>query len=270
MRINIAAFIAGGALLLFLSGVPEYWQWICAFIVSASLLGIYFDYLLVPNRQLNTILGALCCLSLGFAWSAHYAQSRLSNILPIEYEGKDLLLEGIVNALPQSSSSGAKFSFEVDQAFLGQERIESFPPQVYLSWQPAWRNPQKVPEVIPGQRWKFKVKIKRPYGSLNPHTFDFERWSFHQDFGASGSIRSGELLLEKDIGLAEFSLAMEYQRWKLRQKIERLLPKDARYGGVIAALVMGDQNAIEQEDWRVFNATGIGHLISIVYKIYLS
>jgi len=130
LRINIAAFIAGGALLLFLSGVPEYWQWICAFIVSASLLGIYFDYLLIPNRQLNTILGALCCLSLGFAWSAHYAQSRLSNILPIEYEGKDLLLEGRVNALPQSSSSGAKFSFEVDQAFLGQERIESFPPQV--------------------------------------------------------------------------------------------------------------------------------------------
>jgi competence protein ComEC len=263
LRINIAAFIAGGALLLFLSRVPEYWQWIYVSIVSTSLLGIYFNYLLLHNRQLNTILVALCCLSLGFAWNAHYAQSRLSNILPIEYEGKDLLLEGRVNALPQSSSSGAKFSFEVDQAFLGQERIESFPPQVYLSWQPAWRNPQKVPEVIPGQRWKFKVKIKRPYGSLNPHTFDFERWSFHQDFGASGSVRSGELLLEKEIGLAEFSLAMEYQRWKLRQKIQRLLPENARYGGVIIALVMGDQNAIEQEDWRVFNATGIGHLISI-------
>jgi len=27
--------------------------------------------------------------------------------------------------------------------------------------------------------------------------------------------------------------------------------------------VMGDQNAIDQEDWRIFNATGIGHLISI-------
>ena len=263
MRINIAAFIAGGALLLFLSEVPEYWQWFCATVISASLLGIYFNCSLIRNRHLNTILGVFYCLSLGFVWNAYYAQSHLSNILPIEYEGKDLLLEGRVNALPQSSPSGAKFSFEVDQAFLGQERIELFPRQVYLSWQPAWRNPQKVPEVIPSQRWKFKVKIKRPYGSLNPHTFDFERWSFHQDFGASGSVRSGELLLEKDIGLTEFSLAMEYQRWKLRQKIRRLLPDGARYSGVIAALVMGDQNAIEQEDWRVFNATGIGHLISI-------
>ena len=205
----------------------------------------------------------MCCFALGFAWNADYAESRLNNILSIEHEGKELVLEGRVNALPQSSPSGAKFSFEVDQAFLGRDRIESFPPRVYLSWQPAWRNPKDVPEVIPGQRWEFKVKIKRPYGSLNPHTFDFERWSFHQDFGASGSVRSGKLLLEKEIGLTEFALAMEYQRWKLRQKIQRLLPKEARYGGVVAALVMGDQNAINQEDWRVFNATGIGHLISI-------
>jgi competence protein ComEC len=263
LRINIAAFIAGGSLLLLLPTVPEYWRWMCAVTIIVSLLGFYLNRPLVQYRHASSLLLAVCCCALGFAWSAYYAQDRLSNILALEHEGKDLVLEGRVNALPQSASSGAKFSFEVDQAFLGRKRIESFPPQVYLSWQPAWRNPQDVPEVIPGQRWEFKVKIKRPYGSLNPHTFDFERWSFHQDFGASGSVRSGQLILEKDIAFTEFALAMEYQRWKLRQKIQRLLPKDARYGGVIAALVMGDQNAIDQEDWRVFNATGIGHLISI-------
>jgi len=263
LRINIAAFIAGGSLLLLLPTVPEYWRWMCAVTIIVSLLGFYLNRPLVQYRHASTLLLAVCCCALGFAWSAYYAQDRLSNILALEHEGKGLVLEGRVNALPQSASSGAKFSFEVDQAFLGRKRIESFPPQVYLSWQPAWRNPQDVPEVIPGQRWEFKVKIKRPYGSLNPHTFDFERWSFHQDFGASGSVRSGQLILEKDIAFTEFALAMEYQRWKLRQKIQRLLPKDARYGGVIAALVMGDQNAIDQEDWRVFNATGIGHLISI-------
>ena len=263
MRINIAAFIAGGSLLLFLPAVPEYWRWIGVASFTISLLGIYVNYALIQYRHASTALIVVCCFALGFSWSAHYAQSRLANILSIEHEGKDLILEGRVNALPQSSSSGAKFSFGVDKAYLGRERIESFPPQIYISWQPAWRNPQDVPEVIPGQRWEFKVKIKKPYGSLNPHTFDFERWSFHQDFGASGSVRSGKLILEKDIAFTEFTLAMEYQRWKLSQKIRRLLPKDARYGGVIAALVIGDQNAIDQEDWRVFNATGIGHLISI-------
>jgi len=48
-----------------------------------------------------------------------------------------------------------------------------------------------------------------------------------------------------------------------------LLPSDARYAGVIIALVMGDQNAIDQDDWRIFNATGVGHLISIECRICL-
>jgi len=172
-------------------------------------------------------------------------------------EGKEFTIEGRIAALPQGNSEGAKFAFEVDDA------TGALPQRIYLSWQPAWRNPQKIPEIIPGQRWEFKVKLKRPYGSLNPYTFDFERWSFHQDFGASGSVRSGELILAKDIGLTELELRMELVRWELRKKIQSMLPADARYAGVIIALVMGDQNAIDQDDWRVFNATGIGHLISI-------
>jgi competence protein ComEC len=201
--------------------------------------------------------------SIGFAWNAHYAESRLVNILAEELEGKEFSIEGRVAALPHSSSASAKFAFEIDRLFSGNSEVSNFPRRVYLSWQPVWRSTQEIPEIIPGQRWKLKVKLKRPYGSLNPYTFDFERWSFHQDFGASGSIRSGELLKESDIRLTEFELRMELARWKLREKIKSLLPKDARYGGVMIALVMGDQNAIEQDDWRVFNATGIGHLISI-------
>ena len=201
---------------------------------------------------------------LGFAWNAHYSENRLHHVLSPEMEGKELTIEGRVAALPQGNSEGTKFAFEVDDA------IGVLPWRIYLSWQPAWRNPQAISEIIPGQRWKLKVKLKRPYGSLNPYTFDFERWSFHQDFGASGSVRSGELISARDIGLTDFELRMELARWELRKKIQSMLPADARYAGVMIALVMGDQNAIEQDDWRVFNATGIGHLISIVCKIYLS
>lgn len=187
----------------------------------------------------------------------------MANILAQELEGRDLIIDGRVIALPQSSSSGAKFAFEVDNLYLGIDRISDFPKRIYLSWQPAWRGGGEIPQIIPGQRWKLKVKLKRPYGTLNPYTFDFEQWAFHQDFGASGSVKNGELLAPHDIGSIEFELQMELARWKLRDKIRSQLPKDARYAGVIIALVMGDQNSIEQDDWRIFNATGIGHLISI-------
>lgn len=200
---------------------------------------------------------------LGVAWNAQYAHNRLLNVLAVDLEGKEFTLEGRVAALPQSNPASAKFAFNVEYAAHGKDVLSSFPNRIYLSWQPAWRNPQDIPEIIPGQRWSFKAKLKRPYGSLNPYTFDFERWAFHQDFGASGSIRSGKLLLDRDIGWMEFELRMELARWHLRNKIHSMLPSDARYVGVLVALVMGDQNSIDQEDWQVFNATGIGHLISI-------
>ncbi|QKM65116.1 DNA internalization-related competence protein ComEC/Rec2 [Polynucleobacter tropicus] len=208
---------------------------------------------------------SICALLfiLGFAWNANYADSRLQNILAQELEGEELSIEGRVIGLPQGGESGVKFAFEITQMILWGEDKTQFPHQIYLSWQPAWRSHQIIPEIIPGQRWNLKVKLKRPYGSLNLHTFDFERWSFHQNFGASGSVKSGELLRANDIGIFEFALQMELARYKLRRKIKTALSPDARYAGVIIALVIGDQNAIHQDDWGVFNATGIGHLISI-------
>jgi competence protein ComEC len=231
------------------------------------LLGVICVFLACigkPLGQVRQLAIVTLMLVLGFAWNAHYAENRLHNILSAEMEGRELTLEGRVAALPQGNLEGAKFVFEVD------ESADIHPRRIYLSWQPAWINPQAIPEIIPGQRWKLKVKLKRPYGSLNPYTFDFERWSFHQDFGASGSVRSGVLILAKDIGLTEFELRMELARWELRKKIQSMLPVDARYAGVIIALVMGDQNAIDQDDWQIFNTTGIGHLISIKCKIYPS
>lgn len=51
-------------------------------------------------------------------------------------------------------------------------------------------------------------------------------------------------------------------RYRLRDRIYRALP-ECEYAGVIAALVIGDQNAISQSDWEVFNRTGISHLVAI-------
>ena len=260
MRLVITAFIAGGSLLFFLPQVPKYWLHTS---IAAGITSLLVSILASQNSHLKKIAVISLLFTMGFAWNAQYAESRLKNILAIEFEGKELNLQGRVAALPQSNSSGAKFTFEVNEVSLGKEKLERFPKRIYLSWQPAWRNPQAVPEIIPGQRWMFKAKLKRPYGSLNPYTFDFERWSFHQDFGASGSIRLGKLLVDQDISWTEIELRMELMRWNLHQKIRSMLPSDARYVGVLIALVMGDQNAINQDDWQVFNATGIGHLISI-------
>ena len=55
---------------------------------------------------------------------------------------------------------------------------------------------------------------------------------------------------------------VERARERVRARILAALP-DARYAGVIVALTIGDQRAIPESQWRVFNRTGITHLISI-------
>ena len=160
-------------------------------------------YFFQQIRWVRHVLICILLFTLGFAWNAHYADSRLQNILAQELEGEELSVEGRVVGLPQGGEAGAKFAFEITKMFLKGESKAQFPHQIYLSWQPVWRSHQIIPEIIPGQRWNLKVKLKRPYGSLNTYTFDFERWSFHQNFGASGSVKSGKLLRTNDIGIFE-------------------------------------------------------------------
>ena len=55
---------------------------------------------------------------------------------------------------------------------------------------------------------------------------------------------------------------VEVLRSRLRDRILQALPEH-RYAGVLVALAVGDQRAIEQSDWEVFNRTGISHLVAI-------
>jgi competence protein ComEC len=54
------------------------------------------------------------------------------------------------------------------------------------------------------------------------------------------------------------------ERWR-QQVRDRIFERvgERSYAGLIAALVVGDQNAIERADWDVFRATGVAHLMSI-------
>ena len=229
-----------------------------ALIATASLL-------LIPVALLRKVAILLMCAFAGLAWSLYFVQQRLQYEFPAALEGVDLQIEGRVDGLPRGDHQGATFAFVITNYTRLPRGVsvnhKTLPRRVYLTWSSAWRESEQIPIIQPGQQWQLRVKFKRPHGVINPHGFDFEQWLFHQGYGAYGSIRSGEKLDQ----LAPWSFAqwIESHRWNLRDKIKRLLHDNRPYAGVLVALVMGDQNAIDQADWRVFNATGIGHLISI-------
>ncbi len=208
---------------------------------------------------------ALAVGALAFASTAWRADSRLAQRLDAALEGQDLLVTGVVASLPQAGPAGTRFLFTVESAqWRGGPVV--LPPRLALGWytqfhDETWLDDPRT-ELRAGQRWRMPLRLKRPHGGLNPHGFDVELLWFEQGVGATGYVRvvkgwqAAELLAE---GVGH---PVDRLRQTLRDALQRQVA-DARSAGVLAALTVGDQAAIEREDWELFRTTGIAHLVSI-------
>ena len=208
-------------------------------------------------RRWRVMLWLLAGLCLGAGWSAQRAEQRLADALPSELEGRDLQLTGVIASLPDRTDQGQRFNFDVEQATEQGESVP-VPRRIALGW---YDDDGELPALRPGERWTFTARLKQPHGQANPYGFDVEAWWLTNGVRATGTVHAADAQRLHEF---EFSLrdAVGRMRAWLRERILAALP-DARYAGVIVALVIGDQRGIAQSDWEVFNRTGVGHLVSI-------
>lgn len=207
-------------------------------------------------RLLTLLLAATALSAAVTGWrAAAYAANALDPAL----EGQDLRITGMVAAMPQRNEAGVRFRFHVDAATLAG-RAARLPPDLLLGWYAGDGLPP--PELRPGERWQFTVRPKAPHGQANPHGFDYELWLWEQGVQATGYVRSGPRDTPPRRLEATWRKPLELLRDRVRAAIYAQVP-DARLAGVLAALVVGDQAAIERSDWDVFRATGVAHLMSI-------
>jgi len=183
--------------------------------------------------------------------------------LALADEGRDITVTGTIASLPYRFEQGVRFNFAVEHA-----GDASVPPLVALSWYSGFRGEAStmVGDVQPGERWQLTVRLQRPHGNANPMGFDYEVWLLGQGVRATGYVRPEPRAdtpnRRLDAFVPGFSNTVEAARAWLRARIVRSLA-GREYAGVIVALVVGDQRAIDQSDWQVFNRTGVSHLISI-------
>jgi competence protein ComEC len=233
-------------------------------------------------RTRASICAALCVAAalLGFVHAALFAHLRLADELRFEDEGRDVRIVGTVASLPASLQRGVRFEFAVESLATGgsaaDQRTDAasgvhVPARVALSWY------GDDVRVRPAQRWEFTVRLRRPHGNFNPGGFDIEAWMLERGVRASGVVRvdarSGALPRKLDELVAHPLLLVDRARDGLRDALRRHLQEPAdgkgegagpfRYAGVLIALVLGDQRAIRESDWLLFNRTGIAHLVSI-------
>lgn len=222
------AWLAGIALLQRcerLPSAPEY----------AALAGACLLLLLLRRRHLLALAG--CVALLAFTQAALRAELRLRPELHPAWEGRDLVLAGRVDSLPiavtgQGGVPGWRFEFAVES--VGPTGV-ALPPEVprrlmLLAYD--------VPPVTAGERWRFTARLKRAHGLANPGGFDAELWLFEQGLRASGVVRAAERLQPAPWW------SLDAARQRLRTAIgERVA--DPGMAGVLAALSLGDQNAID-------------------------
>jgi competence protein ComEC len=201
--------------------------------------------------------------------ACHFDAQRLDPAL----EGRDVQVVGVVRDLTHSNATGLRFQMQLESAQMDARAVQ-LPPRINVGWyrglsprgagaEPTdWELQRQPQDLRPGQRWQFTLRVKAPHGSRNPHGFDYELWLWTQGVQATGYVRAGS----RDAAPVLLGDTGAYPVAALRQQVRaRILAQvpDPQAAGLVAALVVGDQAAIDRADWDVFRATGVAHLVSI-------
>ena len=237
-------------------------------------------------RYAAVLLLAAAC---GFGLTGLRAVVFKSTALNPSLEGVDVQVVGVVTAMPQRSDAGLRFRLNVESALrlapkstdddaLRTNLAAVLPASIYLSWYNQLlrsEDPAAVPfaqlqqgasDLQAGERWAMTVRLKAPHGTVNPHGFDYELWMWEQGLQASGYVRATERDVANGTAPRMIGSTWQHPIERARQHVRDAIfarVTEPRLAGVIAALVVGDQAAIERADWDVYRATGVAHLMSI-------
>jgi competence protein ComEC len=247
-----------GAFFLGLAGLI----WFCI----RRLLASRFNF----RRLISALLLSGICLIAWSSWT-NQAQQRLDDRLSAQSEGREIQVTGLIASMPQEKQFSQRFEFLVSNS--NAATPIHLPKKIVLSWAPDFKT-DSVQYLAPGQLWMFTVKLKRPVGAINFEGFDSELNVFRQGIGAFGSVQKNEAQFLCTVWCKPFwdsglwpslpTIALERLRLLVSQSLDELTPLSGdRATGVIKALAIGEQSAITASDWRLFNRTGVSHLMSI-------
>ena len=270
MRLVLICFALGCTLLQVQAALPGAVALAGIAIVGAMLLAWSGAALSRAGALLQQAGWAGAALAFGFVWAAGFAHWRLTEELPAQWEGRDVEVIGVIASLPQPFERGVRFEFETETRLTPGAVV---PRRLLLSWYGGYGagEMQDVAQVRAGERWRLNLRLRKPHGNANPHGFDYEAWLLERGIRATGYVRPGagkraggadavNLRLEPFVW--SVGTAVDRTREIIRARLLAAMP-DAPYAGVIVALAVGDQRAIDSSDWELFARTGVSHLMSI-------
>lgn len=236
------AFLAGICLLLCCERLPGAIVWAAA---AAALPPAWYW------RRRVTRVPAL--LIAGFCWAGWHAAVVLAVQLPSALEGRDLVVTGQVDGVPeQLDHQRLRLRFHIRRWHDGDVWRKLDLP-VRLTWY------RHAADLRDGERWQLRVRLKRPHGLANPGGFDYERWLFAQGLRATGYVRTGP---DNRRLAAATGMPWTVLRRRITAHLQRLdAPIEQR--ALMRALAVGDRAGMSDRQWQVLQHTGTSHLLAI-------
>lgn len=240
MHTGTLCFLFGVVALLELPSLPGPWF---AALLPAAAFGWYRGGWTLP-------LGACAA---GFLYALLRAHVLAPSALPLDWEGRDLVVEGRVVGLPERFGERTRFQFDI-------RRVDESPglgPALELPWRVRLNWYRDAPTLRPGEAWVLGVRLKRARGFANPGAFDYEEWLFRRGLGATGYVRAGR---NERVSPAPWSVARVRQ--SLAEQVDEALgPASLR--ALVKALALGLRGEMSADQWKVLRSTGTAHLMAI-------
>ncbi|QIB67362.1 DNA internalization-related competence protein ComEC/Rec2 [Kineobactrum salinum] len=184
-----------------------------------------------------------------------HGQQLLERRLPDHCERLPLQVTGTIHSLPRVSTMPEqgqlqRFEFRADSI----SPVDCAPPRTLLL------NYRGEVRLVPGERWRFEVLLRRPWGLVNPGSFNMQAWYAQTGIDAVGSVRS--------TAPARRLASAEGRAWhhRLRQSLSgqiRAALGDTPEGAVLRALTVADRSGLDHPLWTLFQQFGISHLLVI-------
>ncbi|MDP2326093.1 MAG: ComEC/Rec2 family competence protein [Gammaproteobacteria bacterium] len=166
----------------------------------------------------------------------------------------DADVSGSVCEFPREQPGSWRFVLTTD----AESQARGIPARVLVSWYDGSTRSSAAP--APGQRWSLRLRLRSPRGLSNPGGFDYERWLFSQQVGATAWVResAGNHRLP---GSTSGCPAAGWRAAMARQISAALDGRDA--APWVLGLAIGAYQALPESDWDKLRRTGTIHLISI-------
>lgn len=238
---------------------------LCAVLILWLLWIRYFSVPSVPRVIWKcTSVSFPCAIAFlaGITWGVYSGHQLLRTQLMEAHTGKDFIVTGVIDSLPQIQPARTGFVLKVQSVSTTRGDLvatDSFPHKLKLAW---YHNDSSY-TLKTGDYWQFKVRLKPPRGFVNPAGFDYQAWLLRRGIGATGYVVNHAR--NQPLPVIElppsFSRWIDIQRYQLQQWL--LAQSDSSERGILIALLIGDSELVTKTQWQRMQQTGTNHLIAI-------